>query len=92
MNQIAALQRIIGQGIRLDSVNLTANGDYSSIFDENGIPRPFLLDLPSDGNMKVQFQDGHIGTYPFYTGTRPMVKVIKVFDAGSVVKEFTAIY
>lgn len=92
MNMISALQRIIGQGVRLDSVDLDVNGDYTSIFDENGTPRPFLVDLPSDGNMNVQFPDGHIGVYPFYTGTRPVVKIIKVFSDSSVVRQFTVIY
>lgn len=92
MNQINALQRIIGQGTRLDTVDLDVNGDYISIFNENGTLRPFLLDLPSAGTMKVQFQDGHIGEYTFYEGTRPVVRVIKVFSENSIVRQFTAIY
>lgn len=85
--QIKSLQNTIDQGGRLDNVDLDTNGDYTGINN-----RLFLLDLPADGNMKVQFADDTIGTYSFYEGTRPMVKIKKVFDVGSIVRQFTVIY
>lgn len=98
---INALQNIINQGKRLDSVNLDTGGDYESMFtstDKN--PVPFLLDLPkkpadaetSTYSMTVQFQDRHIGTYLFGEGTFPVVKIIKVFSSGSEARQFQAIY
>lgn len=93
---IKALLNTIDQGVVLDKVNLTANGDYeSTFFTEVGNQktiRPFLLDMPSDGDMKVQFPCGKIDVFSFREGTSPIVKLIKVFDTGSIVKEFQVIY
>ena len=97
MRHIKALQNTIDQGIRLDSVDLDANGDYSSILCEG---RSFLLDLPISAGtmggtpyeMKVQFPDGHIGIYKFMDGTSPIVKVVKVFSTGSDCRQFQVIY
>lgn len=91
---IGALQNTISQGIKLDSVNLTANGDYESTYKDSkgNFTRPFILDLPTAGTMNVQFQDGTIGTYSFREGSSPVVKLVRVFSTGSTVKIFQVIY
>lgn len=89
---INALQNSIDQGKELDLVDLTANGDYTSTYLSNKKLRPFLLDLPSAGDMKVQFKSGKIGIFSFREGTSPVVQIVKVFDTGSSVKTFQVIY
>lgn len=84
---IQSLQNTIDQGTKLKSVDLTADGDFS--FHNE---RPFLLDLPSSGAMKVQFPDGEKGVYNFREGTSPIVKLIKVFDVDSEIKQFQVVY
>jgi len=97
-NIIRALQKPIGQGKRLDSVDLDTNGSYTSIFKEGG---SFLLDLPSIPGtetddfwtMRVQFEDNHIGDYQFKPGTNPDVRVVKVFDdVVTTCRQFQVIY
>ena len=89
---INALKHSVDQGVELDSVNL-ANGDYTSTYsDKNNKLRPFLLDLATAGDMKVQFTTGKIGVYSFGVGSIPVVQIIKVFDVGSIVRTFQVIY
>lgn len=95
---INALQNSIGQGKRLAIVDLN-DGDFFMLDGQSKLV-PFLFDLPRTSedtavntySMNVQFEDGHIGVYTFKEGTAPLVKIVKVFDIGSVQKQFQVIY